>query len=189
VRFEGPFSWPGTPDAPSIFDVERRKEPGIYLWTVPQPEGHLVTYVGETSRSFEMRMLEHYIAHASGMYHVYSPAEFARGVKVVLWPGRYDREERKSVKDCIGAYPRLSVAIHELTYLYRFLLAPLKTDDRLRKRMEAAAAEALCKAPGLPGSFQDKGVRYDRRSADEEPIECRITSPVTLLGLPDGLLA
>jgi hypothetical protein len=51
VRFIGPFSWPGAPDAPSVFDVEARQERGIYLWTIPQRDGFLVYYVGETGRS------------------------------------------------------------------------------------------------------------------------------------------
>jgi len=54
VRFIGPFSWPGAPDAPSVFDVEARQERGIYLWTIPQRDGFLVYYVGETGRSFQL---------------------------------------------------------------------------------------------------------------------------------------
>ena len=84
VPFTGPFSWPGAPDAPSVFDVEVRRECGIYLFTVPQNEGYLVYYVGETGRSFQVRLLEHYKEHASCMYHLSSPAEFAYGEKLCL---------------------------------------------------------------------------------------------------------
>jgi hypothetical protein len=41
------------------------------------------------------------------MYHVDSPTEFARGEKIVLWPGRFDAQDRKSEKECIANSARL----------------------------------------------------------------------------------
>jgi hypothetical protein len=189
VSFAGPFSWPGTSDAPSVFDVEERREPGIYLWTVPLRAGHLIYYVGETGRNFGTRLLEHYTEHAAAMYHVYSPAEFARGEKVALWPGRFDAAHRKSGKECIAIYSQLCAQIRELTFILRFFLAPLSCEDRIRRRVEAAIANALYAAPGIVGAFQDHGIRYDSRKNDEEPIQCVIISPVPLLGLPERFLA
>ena len=107
VSFVGLYSWPGLPDAPSVFDVELRQEAGIYLWTVPLEEGHLIYYVGETGRGFGTRLQEQYMQHATAMYHVYSPSEFARGEKVALWPGRFDPSDRRSVPECIANYSHL----------------------------------------------------------------------------------
>jgi len=45
VSFAGPFSWHGTPDATSVFDRDEARKAGIYLWTVPLLEGHLIYYV------------------------------------------------------------------------------------------------------------------------------------------------
>jgi len=53
------------------------------------------------------------------MYHVFTPAEFARGEKVMLWPGRFDMACRKPKKDCIAAYPQLSGPIWEMTRMFR----------------------------------------------------------------------
>ncbi len=189
VTFSGPFSWPGTPDAPSVFEAEQGKEPGIYLWTVPRGEGHLVYYVGETGRSFAVRLHEHYLEHAAAMYHVFSPAEFARGEKIVLWPGRYDASNRRSTRECIANYLQLTREIHELAFLFRFFVAPLSSDARLRRRIEAAIADALYSAPGVVGAFQDRGIHYDRRLDDEKPVRFTIVSPVPLLGLPGELWA
>ena len=189
VSFSGPFSWPGTSDAPSVFDAEVRRLPGIYLWTVSLAEGHLVYYVGETGRSFEVRLLEHYKEHAACMYHVYSPAELARGEKVALWPGRYDAEHRKFTTEFIAQHANLAPHIHALAYLYRFLLAPLSCESRIRQRIEAAIAGALYAAPGLAGIFQDRGIRYAPRRADEVPLGCALTSPVPLIGLPEQIWA
>ena len=193
VPFSGPFSWPGTPDAPSVFfeAEEVRRESGIYLWTVPLPEGHLVNYVGETGRSFELRLLEHYKEHLTCMYQLYSPAEFARGEQIVLWPGHYNSADRKSVKECIAQYEsaRFSSLVKEIAHIYRFFLAPLSCEKRTRLRIEASIAKALYAAPGLAGKFLDKGVRYAPRTADEAPISCVVTYPLPLIGLPERILA
>ena len=189
LAFDGPFSWSSTSDAMSLFDTELRRHPGIYLWTVPQEGGHLVYYVGETGRSFQVRLLEHYLEHAACMYHIYAPVEFGRGQKVLLWPGRYDSEIHKSPGECIAEYSRLHEPVSELTNLYRFMLAPLSCENRVRRRVEAAIAGTLYNAPGVVGTFQDRGIRYDPRKAEEEPIECIIISPVPILGLPSHLVA
>jgi hypothetical protein len=60
ISFAGPFSWAGTPDAPCVRDTDVVCKAGIYLWTVPLTDGHLVYYVGETGRSFSIRLRQHY---------------------------------------------------------------------------------------------------------------------------------
>jgi len=42
LSFTGPFSWHGTDDSPSIFDVGERRGAAVYLFTVPLGDGHLV---------------------------------------------------------------------------------------------------------------------------------------------------
>jgi len=187
VAFEGPFSWPGVPGAPSVFDVDVRRKPGIYLWTVERSDGFLVYYVGETGRSFDVRMFEHYKEHAAGAYHLYSPVEFAKGEKVPLWPGRYDSRDRRTARECVEQYARLAPAIFELTHIYRFFLAPVACDERPRRRIEASIWATLKAAPGLAGSFQDDGIRYHPRRDDEPPITCSIECPASLIGLPSSV--
>lgn len=189
LSFAGPFSWPGTPDAASVFEVDEARKAGIYLWTVPLPEGQLIYYVGETGRTFRARLYEHYTEHAAAMYHVYSPAEFARGEKILLWPGRFDATNRKFEKECIANHAQFCGPIREMTYILRFFLAPLACSERMRRRVEAAIAQALYNTPGLVGSFQDRGIRYWPRTDDGESVECRATSQAHLLGLPERFLA
>ncbi len=184
VSFGGPFSWPGTPDAASIFDANEGLAAGIYLFTVPLPDGYLIYYVGETGRTFRDRLFEHYTEHASAMYHVYSPAEFARGEKVMLWPGRFDMECRKSKRECVAAYTELYGPIWEMTRMFRLFLTPLACDTRIRRRIESAIANALYATPGVVGAFQDK-VNYSPRLDGEAPIGCVVSSSARLLGLPE----
>ncbi len=189
VHFTGPYSWPGAPDAPCLFEEEASRKPGIYLWTVQVQDGFLIYYVGETGRSHATRMSEHYREHAAGMYHVYSPAEFVSGRKVLLWPGRYNRADRKSIPDCIAAYPQLATHIHALSHAYRFFLASVSSTQRARKRIEAAIADSLYGTPGFVGEFQDRGIRYDRRLSTELSFACKVTATANLLALPSEVLA
>jgi len=51
IWFQGPYSWIEAADAPCLFGADVRTSPGLYLWTVPRADGHLVYYVGETGRA------------------------------------------------------------------------------------------------------------------------------------------
>jgi len=187
IEFEGPFTWPGTNLAPSIFTAEVGKESGLCLWTVRLDEGSLIYYVGETGRSFAQRMLEHYREHASGGYHLYEPREFSHGRKVALWHGLYGPDREESVIAFIRRFKELSPAIAELADLYQFYVAPLRCEKRLRERIEAALAGHLYEQPGIVGEFQDSGIRYHGRSADEDAVQAGIRCTTHLLGVPEFL--
>lgn len=181
--FSGPWSWPGAEQAPSLFGAAEAKHPGIYLWTVPLQEGHLVYYVGETGRSFEVRMLEHFKEHCAGLYSLYEPGPFASGRRLRVWPGRYDAKEKRTAAECAAGLPALSPTIIAMAALYRFFLAPFDVERRLRQRAEAALADAFYEGPGQIGEFQERGIRYSRRKTEEPPLECRV-APASILGLP-----
>lgn len=189
VSFAGPFSWSGTPDAPCVYHVDEACRSGVYLWTVPLPDGHLIYYVGETGRSFGIRLRQHCDELVAARYHVYSAEEFARGEKRTLWPGRYDTIDRRSDDECQANCPCLSKEIGEMMLVLRLFLAPLCCDKRIRRRIEAAIAQSLYAAPGKVGAFQDQGIHYNLRTNDEEPIACVTSSPVPLLGLPEWFWA
>jgi hypothetical protein len=106
----------------------------------------------------------------------------------MLWPGRFDMACRKPKREYIAAYPELCGPIWEMTRTFRFFLAPLACDTRLRCRIEAAIANALYATPGAGGNFQDK-VNYSPRADGEVPIGCIASSSAPLLGLPEGFEA
>ena len=81
LEFKGPFCWLGGDSVTSIFDAEVGRKGGVYLWTVSIEQGELIYYVGQTGRAFSLRMLEHFREHCSGGYHLYSPEQFAKGLK------------------------------------------------------------------------------------------------------------
>ncbi len=187
VGFRGPFTWCDG-DA-SIFTTELGERSGVYLWTVEYYlGGDLVYYVGETGRRFSTRMLEHFREHMSGGYHLYEPDRFRRGDKVMLWPGRYDSGSRTTVGEFLERFGGLGGAIEELARMYRFWLAPLDVERRLRERIEAAIAGYLYRQPGVVGEFQDKGIRYRGRREGEEGIEVVLEAEGEILGLPGVLM-
>ena len=56
-----------------------------------------------------LRLLrEHSEQLAAARYHVYSAADFARGEKLCLWPGRYDAVDTKTDDDCAAVLPGIS---------------------------------------------------------------------------------
>jgi hypothetical protein len=112
IAFSGPFSWGRQADVPSVFDQRSPDAHGLYLWTVPQHDGkQMVYYVGETGRSFGTRMEEHLKEHLAGFYHLYDPDPFRTGTKKVVWEGHWDVDERRSVDEIVGNYPRLCETI------------------------------------------------------------------------------
>jgi hypothetical protein len=69
--------------------------------------GELVYYVGQTERNFAARMLEHFKEHASGGYHLYRPEDLVRGVKTMVWPGRYDVDRKTTAEEFLESYGSL----------------------------------------------------------------------------------
>jgi hypothetical protein len=187
VDFTGPFSWTGTRSAPAIADAEIARRCGVYLWTVHLDQGELVYYVGETGRSFRDRMSEHFREHMSGGYHLYEPSAFREGRKDLLWPGRFGPTGERSVRVFLERFPELAEAMAALAEIYRFYLAPLDCDRRLRERIESALANCLYEQPGLVGEFQDRGINYRTRWDSEEPIRVQFYCNDVLLGLPESL--
>ena len=188
VPFEGPFSWPGLPGAPCIFEAAVGKGSGIYLWTVPQDSYELIYYVGETGRSFATRMQEHYKEHAAGFYHLNDADALMQGRRVMVWPGLWDVGERPTRASCVEQFPKLAPLIATLSRIYRFYVAPIECPTRLRRRIEAAIARVIAGNPPPVGTFQEEGIRYYVRKPDEAPVNCQFVNGDNLRGLPRKLV-
>ena len=133
-------------------------------------------------------MAEHLTQQLGGMYHIYEPEPFSRGVKEALWRGMYGATKEKGLEDFVDRLPALAGKLAAFVRMMRFRLAPLDCEPRLRERIEAAVSQHMQRQPGLVGSFQDHGVRYrPRREAEEEPIVVRCLATGQILGLPRTL--
>ena len=190
LTFDGPYAWLPCADAPSLFDAIPANTAGIYLWTVDRGDGHLVSYVGETGRCIITRMGEHYREHAGGRYSLNDPTKYSRGEKCEIWPGNYGKNKR-DLGACVQASIELAPQIIALSRMTRFFIARTTWDTRVRRRAEAAIADALFDTPGVIGAFQDRGVRYERTREDEPrlTISIAVAGSNKLLGVPTTIIA
>jgi len=185
LTFTGPFAWLETPGVPSVFDRVPLGTQGIYLWAIGLEDGHLVSYVGESGRCVHTRLADHYRDHVAARYTLNEPRKYATGEKNEIWPGHLGKKKR-DLGDCVRASIELAPQIAELSRQVRFFIAQFNGELRLRRRIEAAIADSLFAVPGVVGQFQDRGVRYQRRWPEEEPIRVslNVAGGRVVLGLP-----
>ena len=105
----------------------------------------------------------------------------------MIWPGVYDKDHPATLEQYAERLPEIAEALDRFVHLIRFHLAPIVADKRVRERIEAALADHFLNQEGLVGEFQEKGVNYARRRADETPLTLTITSSVHIRGLPREL--
>jgi hypothetical protein len=186
VDFVGPFAWPDLPDAPSVFQAPEGQAAGVFLYTIPTDQGHIAYSVHETGVSFSESLRRHYSEHRAGWYHLNDPEQFRKGRKVQVWPGLWDFDHRKTKAECKANLARLTPIIDKLTSTYRFLLAPLTVDTRVRERIKRRLFNTFAYLPGEPGKFPEKGfILPPARALSETPVRCAITAAtVSVVGLP-----
>lgn len=183
----GPYHWYNSSDD-GLFTQPEAQSAGLYLWAIPYQGQYLTYYVGETGRSFIIRFAEHAREYLSGIYRLYDPQLFVQGQKVLLWDGMWSPKSRHHMGAFLHRQPELAPHIHAFLGALKIFLAPMEGDKRVRQRLEAALAHHLYKQPEIVGTFQDSGLRYLPRRANEEPIVCTLVFPEPILGMPSELL-
>jgi hypothetical protein len=169
-----------------VFDAPEGRAKGVLLWTIPTDQGHIAYSVHETGTTFSEFLRDQYREHRAGWYHLNDPEQFRKGRKVQIWPGLWDVEHRKTKAECKANLARLMPIIDELTSTYRFLLAPLTVDTRVRERIKRRLFNAFAYLRGEPGKFPEKGIKLpDERNRFEAPVRCTVTAAtVNVVGLP-----
>lgn len=185
VEIKGPYSFLKNSDYPSFFNTSLIERKGIYLWTVPYTDSELVYYVGETGRSFRIRMLEHMKGYLSGEYGINDPEELRNGKRLRIWNGLWRGE---NITDFLERHNELSQKIMELFNLFRIYLIPLNCESRLRKRIEGTIAEILYSYDGVIGEFQEPDCRYQKPKINRGSIRIQLCHKSKILGLPDELI-
>lgn len=184
----GPFSWiPSSADAPPrVFDVAASGQCGVYLFTVPTAEGHLVYWVGQTSQAFRARLATHSREFLAGTYNVLDMPDLREGKRTVLWQGLWWRKDSADRYEeyllSAGRVALLTLAQLRATHIY---LIPTPKDRRLLARMEAGIVNTLYTDPDV-GSILDRGYSLAPRTEREDPLQLRLTGP-TFRGLPSVL--
>jgi hypothetical protein len=125
----------------------------------------------------------------SGWYHINDPNSFREGRRRAIWPGLYEvRADRLSRwEEYLQRLPELATPLNECVRLMRFHLAPMESDQRPRRRIEAAIAEHLYAQDGVIGDFQERAVRYWPTQDGDPPLSVTVSASVEIRGLPSGL--
>ncbi len=188
ISFQGPRCWADSPECSSIFSDPIGQQSGIYLWTVESDRGHVVFYVGRTSRSFSTRMREHLKEYLSGMYNIYDISQFRDRRTVLLWEGMWRPGEEVRFPDFLSQHQELWPHLWGMITSIRLHLGAVgESDKRVLDRIEAAVALNLREQPGAIGGFQDPNIQYRPRRPDEDAMRASFRSEVQILGLPDEL--
>jgi hypothetical protein len=183
IAFIGPFSWA------EAFTVPETHKQGIYLHTVQVRDHYLVYYAGETGERFLDCMRRHNRYYRAAKYPILPAASFAQGSNEGrLNQGMFGGAGLADSPDvCKANRVRLAKQIQEMLGVMQVLFAPFETDERTRRRIEAAIMNRL----DTPNSFYWKGVNRARRNPLKGEVEfrCRISCPVKLLGMPEWVWA
>ncbi len=174
----------------TVFECSHAELAGVYLWTVPYNQSHLVYYVGDTGRSFAERFEEHTKEYLSGLYRIYDPDEFARGRKRLVWEGMWKPGTQHRMGEFLFRYGELAPQIHRFLGLFQIFLGPFQGEKRLRRRIEGEIARSLHGQAGVVGEFQEKDIKnYARRRTNELPVIVRVRCSGPVHGLPEELIA
>ncbi len=187
LRFHGPFPFCGG-GGRTVFDVEDVELAGIYVFSIKADDGYLVSYVGQTRRSFRQRLKEHFIHWMGGNYQVFDPIAYRREEKRLIWPGLWRKGARDQMNSFWKRYVELAPRIQELLALQEIFLAPLEHDSRILTRIEGALFEVLSQGEPRIAGFLDEGIRYSIRKESEPPLNVRVGASM-LLGIPRQLIA
>jgi hypothetical protein len=184
IHFYGPYPL-CSEEHDVLHSCEHASKGGVYLWAVPNEEhGFLITYIGETERSFYHRTKDHLIQALGGNYAVADPAPFD-GDWHTVWRGLWRKGTRDKPPEFLANYEELVPKIKANLLAHRIFVAPFDCERRLRRRIEGALAAGVS---DTSCHLMSGDIRYSSRKKDEEPVDVTITSDVLIAGLPSGLV-
>ena len=180
LKFEGPFGWFG-PEGKVLFDQPVAEQYGIYIWTVPRPDGLLVNYIGETRISFKTRHKKHLREYLNGLWlrWTYDPRQFKNGEKRRIWEGT----DHSGREEFARREEELTPQIKAFLSTMEIYVAPTLVDDLVRKRVESAIAIKIKEQPYPVGDFIDPDRRYRGNPLKDMRCLVEIQAPRKIIGL------
>lgn len=185
IHFDGPHpAYSETKDV--LADSKHRKAGGVYFWAIKVDNSYRITHIGQTGTSFYQRMKEHIINTLGGNYRISDPDALGRGEVKSLWEGLWREGHRERLPEFLRDSTRLFEAAKRNLKMEKIFLAPIVTEDRMRRRIEGAIAKQIRKDKAASSLFP-ADIRVLGRLTTEAPIPIRIITPVKILGLPEQL--
>lgn len=185
IHFDGPHpAYSETKDV--LADCKHRKAGGIYFWAIKVGDSYRVTHISQTGTSFYQRMKEHIINTLGGNYRISDADALAHGEMKILWDGLWREGKRERLPEFLRDSTRLLEMAKRNLKLEKIFVAPIQTEDRMRRRIEGAIAKTIRKDK-LASSLLPPDIRVLGRLTTESPLPIRIVTPVKVLGLPEQL--
>lgn len=185
VKFDGPHpAYSETSDV--LADCKNRKSGGVYLWAIRVGTSFRVTHIGQTGTSFYHRMKEHIINTLGGNYRINDAEALKRGESEILWDGLWREGTRERLPEFLRDSARLFEAAKGNLKLEQIFVAPLDVEDRMRRRIEGAIANAIRKDK-VASSLLPKDIRVLGRLTTETATPIRIITGGKILGIPEQL--
>ncbi len=187
IDMSGPYSWLPSPSNsdPPFLGSAAAKLAGVYLWTVPRPDGLLVYAAGYTTRSFAGRVRAHTKNYLSGRYTILNVGELLQGRRKEIWHGLfYKKASATRLDEYHQRATELEARAREQLQTFRIVLLPMVTEERMMRRVEAAVMHALYAAQAALAAIPDRGMSLAPRWKSEAPVRIRLRSGPLLLGLP-----
>ncbi|MEZ5288336.1 MAG: hypothetical protein R2712_26740 [Vicinamibacterales bacterium] len=185
LAFEGPFSAYSGDGERCLFEDPMGQRSGIYLWTIEYRGSRYVWYVGQTRRSFALRMGEHIASYLSGQYPPVDPA--------ALTEGRHRRPSGVDVKGMwpdnlptvLRNLPALASNTAQLLRAVQFHVAPVALKQSELDRVEGAICR-WCRGHGNEAirAMLQPGIRVPARIPGDRPLRLQVASESPIEGLP-----
>jgi hypothetical protein len=184
-ELEGPFSL--NPDEKSgIFHLPIGEQSGVYVYAVNvDGQGHLATYVGQTGRSFLIRVREHVLNTLSGYEKIFDPDALKKGEKKLVWDGLWPSDRRNYLGEFLKRYSELAPVIQKFAKQFEIFLLPIQQKDKsLRLALEAGITTHLKAQPTPVGEFMDE---IDPKPRKENLVDIEIMNAQKIMGFPTCL--
>lgn len=183
IKFYGPFLF-GNGLEKNLFKNALSQKAGVYLWTIKYKDGYLIDYIGETGRTFFLRMKEHLIQCLGGNDRVCDPKTLPIGKNKIIWNGMWRKGTRDSMPDFIDKYVVLAPKIQQYVKLVKIFVAPIDAKQRILQRIESALYFELRNNKEPISTFQDDDIRYLPKRPNEKAFRVEISCAHKLHGIP-----
>jgi hypothetical protein len=188
LEWRGPYNLDGR-EGQSVFTAPDAGRCGIYLVAVEACGQLRAEYVGETGRSFLVRLTEHTCNYLGGLYRIWDPKRLALGEKVPLWGGLWKKDHKDRMPAFLAGHQKYSADARELLRLHRISLAPVDLEKRERQRVEAALVVEISRRDAGREHLLDGDLRTLRRRKGEEAMDLIVAWPAELAYLQGKLAA
>jgi uncharacterized protein YuzE len=183
LELKGPFAYLGE-GGKTIFEIPENQLHGLYFFTIKVGNRYLISYLGETSRDYLARFMEHTEKILSGKYQIYDAVLLQKGESFPIWRGQYGKNKEKDYVKFLNCYDKYSQMAYQELKLYQIFLLPVE-DKRFALRIEGALYKILeSSKDSQVREFIEKGIKRSERTDIEDEILIEIQPTGKLAGVP-----